>query len=268
MPRPCPSAGTLSDVKRTLTIAVALCACLAPSAFAAGLSVNPTSGPLGTSFTISFAAPSTAAAGFYHVKARAASSRGGSCVPMLNFSNPKAVNAGVRVRFTFRPTGAEELCPGSWAVTVADATGKTLLSGGQFTLGKQGANTPSKPKPQTPTTPSKPTTPSTPTTPSSGISVTPASGGSGTTFKVSFRTPSAAAAGALSVQARAKSARAGSCVSKLNFANPRAVGANVKITFSFTATQAEELCTGPWTVNVVDTSSSQIVLTGGTFSLS
>jgi hypothetical protein len=87
---------------------------------------------------------------------------------------------------------------------------------------------------------------------SNKLSVTPASGSTGTKFTITFLTPAAAARGAYHVHAQAAvgAAPASGCSGTFNFSNPKQVMANQHVSFAFRVTADEQLCTGRWTVTV------------------
>lgn len=72
----------------------------------------------------------------------------------------------------------------------------------------------------------------------------------GTTFTISFVTPSAAAKGAYKVHGKLSGSATNGCQPTFDFANPKRVTANSHVKFAFRATAAENLCAGRWTVTV------------------
>jgi hypothetical protein len=121
------------------TGATALCISLVAAAGASAapvpITVTPSSGHNGTRFVVSFLAPRAEPVRGYHVALRAVKTHGGGCVSAINFYNPKAVTAGLRLKFVFKAAAANQLCAGAWKVSVhAASSGTTVLSGGRFTL--------------------------------------------------------------------------------------------------------------------------------------
>ena len=120
-------------------IAVAACILVAGAALPAlaatkgGVSVTPSSGATGTTFTISFVTPSAAPKGAYKVHGRVGGTPSSSCLPTFDFSNPKRVTANSHVKFAFRVTAAQDLCTGRWTVTVKRG-GRSITPNGHFTL--------------------------------------------------------------------------------------------------------------------------------------
>jgi hypothetical protein len=84
------------------------------------------------------------------------------------------------------------------------------------------------------------------------LSVTPATGSTGTKFTITFLTPAAAARGAYRVHAQAAvgAAPASGCSGTFDFSNPKKVMANQHVSFAFRVTADEQLCKGRWTVTV------------------
>lgn len=99
------------------------------------VSVTPSSGSLGTTFTISFLTPSAAGKRAYHVHGHVAnaSSRTNGCVTTLDFFNPRKVMANQHVKFTFTLTASEGLCTGRWTVTVK-LSGSQIGKNAHFTI--------------------------------------------------------------------------------------------------------------------------------------
>jgi hypothetical protein len=86
----------------------------------------------------------------------------------------------------------------------------------------------------------------------SKLSVTPATGSTGTKFTITFLTPAAAPRGAYRVHAQAAvgAAPSSGCSGTFDFSNPKTVMANQHVSFAFRVTADEQLCTGRWTVTV------------------
>jgi hypothetical protein len=91
------------------------------------------------------------------------------------------------------------------------------------------------------------------------LSVTPATGSTGTKFTITFLTPSAAARGAYRVHAQAAvgAAPSSGCSGTFDFSNPKQVMANQHVSFAFRVTADEQLCKGRWTVTVKRSGRSQ-----------
>ena len=107
----------------------------APAEAAGGIAVSPHSGRSGTRFVVSFVAPRPEPARGYHVRLRAANTQEEGCVAKIDFYNPKAVRAGLRMSFAFTTRASDELCTGTWKVSVRAApSAASVLSGGRFTL--------------------------------------------------------------------------------------------------------------------------------------
>ena len=77
----------------------------APAEAAGGIAVSPHSGRSGTRFVVSFVAPRPEPARGYHVRLRAANTQEEGCVATIDFYNPKAVRAGLRVEFRLHDAG-------------------------------------------------------------------------------------------------------------------------------------------------------------------
>lgn len=127
-------------MRRVLLAAALLPLLLSAAALAASapIKVSPSSGRNGTTFSISFLTPKAAPARGYTVALRAdgGGAKKSSCVAQLNFKTPpKPVGANVPITVTVKPIAADELCTGAWAVSVKNASGATVLSGGHFKLG-------------------------------------------------------------------------------------------------------------------------------------
>lgn len=84
------------------------------------------------------------------------------------------------------------------------------------------------------------------------VSVTPASGRTGTTFTISFVTPSAAGKRAYHVHGSVPNAaqKLDQCQPTFDFFNPKKVAANSRVKFTFKVTADQGMCTGRWTVTV------------------
>ena len=98
-----------------------------------GVSVTPSSGSTGTTFTISFVTPSAAPKGAYKVHGKVGGTPGGGCTTTFDFANPKRVTANSHVKFAFRVTAVQGLCTGRWTVTVK-RSGRAITPNGHFTL--------------------------------------------------------------------------------------------------------------------------------------
>ena len=120
-----------------LCLAVASVAPVATLAAAAkrGVTVTPSVGSTGTTFTIGFLTPAAAPARAYHVHGQVANAaaKGNSCTTTFDFRNPKKEAAGQHVKFAFRVTADESLCAGRWTVTVKGA-GHVVRPSAHFTL--------------------------------------------------------------------------------------------------------------------------------------
>lgn len=84
------------------------------------------------------------------------------------------------------------------------------------------------------------------------VTVTPASGSVGTTFTISFLTPSAAPKRTYHVhgQVATSAGQTAGCTRTLDFFNPRKVAANQHVKFAFKLSANQGLCTGRWRVTV------------------